>query len=89
MPANSVYAGILYQTGGAYANTWDMTVGNSTGIFAGNLYADLANVQTQNTCWERSAVINYPYARYRPTWMKTVYTKLSFQNHNQGANASC
>jgi hypothetical protein len=53
--ANSVYAGILYQTGGLYANTWDMTIGNSTGIFAGNLYADLANVQTQIACGNGNA----------------------------------
>jgi hypothetical protein len=86
--ANSVYAGILYQTGGLYANTWDMTIGNSTGIFAGNLYADLANVQTQIHAGNAVAQLNYPYAVIQADMDQDTYTQVVFQNHNQGANAS-
>jgi hypothetical protein len=86
--ANSVYAGILYQTGGLYANTWDMTIGNSTGIFAGNLYADLANVQTQIHAGNAVAQLNYPYAVIQADMDEDSYTQVVFQNHNQGANAS-
>jgi hypothetical protein len=86
--SNSVYAGILYQTGGLYANTWDMTVGNSTGIFAGNLYADLANVQTQIHAGNAVAQLNYPYAVIQADMDEDSYTQIVLQNHNQGANAS-
>ena len=85
---NSVYAGILYSTGGLYANTWDMTIGNSTGIFAGNLYADLANVQTQIHAGNAVAQLNYPYAVIQADMDEDSYTQVVFQNHNQGANAS-
>jgi hypothetical protein len=86
--ANGVYAGILYTTGGLYANTWDMTIGNSIGIFAGNLYADLANVQTQIHAGNAVAQLNYPYAVIQADMDEDSYTQVVFQNHNQGANAS-
>ena len=42
--ANGYYAGILYQTTGTEANTWDFTVGNSIGVNAGYLFANTANI---------------------------------------------
>jgi hypothetical protein len=86
--ANSVYAGILYQTGGPYANTWDMTIGNSVGIFAGNLEADNANVDVQLHVGNAAIRLEYPYAVIQGDTNENTYTQIVLQNHNQGANAS-
>ena len=86
--ANSVYAGILYQTGGLYANTWDMTIGNSVGIFAGNLEADNANVDGQLHVGNAAIRLEYPYAVIQGDTNENTYTQIVLQNHNQGANAS-
>jgi hypothetical protein len=86
--ANGVYAGILYQTGGLYANTWDMTVGNSVGIYAGNLEADNANVDGELHVGNASIRLEYPYAVIQGDMDENSYTQIVLQNHNQGGNAS-
>jgi mucin-19 len=86
--ANSVYAGILYQTGGLYANTWDMTIGNSVGIFAGNLEADNANVDGELHVGNAAIRLEYPYAVIQGDMDENSYTQIVLQNHNQGGNAS-
>jgi hypothetical protein len=77
--ANSVYAGILYQTGGLYANTWDMTIGNSTGIFAGNLYADLANVNKLMYVGNADPLKTYPYAVIQADMDEDSYTRSCYR----------
>jgi hypothetical protein len=87
---NSVYAGILYTTGGLYANTWDMTIGNSTGIFAGNLYADEAQIVDKLHVGFGNAdpLKTYPDAGIQTDGDIDTYYQIVLQNHNQGANAS-
>jgi hypothetical protein len=88
--ANSVYAGILYQTGGLYANTWDMTIGNSIGIYAGNVYAeegqfiDKLHVGFGNA----DPLKTYPDAGIQVDGDTDTYYQVVVQNHNQGANTS-
>jgi hypothetical protein len=88
--ANSVYAGILYQTGGLYANTWDMTIGNSIGIYAGNVYADEAQIVDKLHVGFGNAdpLKTYPDAGIQTDGDIDTYYQIVLQNHNQGANAS-
>jgi hypothetical protein len=86
--ANGYYAGMLYQTTGPYANTWDLTIGNSIGVYAGNLYADIANVQGQLHVGNATTHLDYPYAVIQGDIDVNSYTQIVLQNHNQGANAS-
>jgi hypothetical protein len=86
--ANGYYAGILYQTTGLYANTWDLTVGNSIGVYAGNVYADIANVQGQLHVGNATTHLDYPYAVIQGDMDVNSYAQIVLQNHNQGANAS-
>jgi hypothetical protein len=88
--ANSVYAGILYQTGGLYANTWDMTIGNSVGIYAGNLYAEEGQIVNKLHVGFGNAdpLKTYPDASIQADCDTDSYNQIVIQNHNQGANAS-
>ena len=86
--ANGFYAGMLYQTTGAYANTWDFSIGNSQGIYAGNVYGDAGQFVDQVHVGFGNATIDYPQAGLQVDTDVDSYTQIVLQNHNQGANAS-
>lgn len=86
--ANGYWAGILYQTSGAYANTWDLSIGNSQGIFASMVFADDAQLEQKLHVGFANAVIDYPDASIQADCDTDSYNQIIIQNHNQGANAS-
>jgi hypothetical protein len=83
--ANSVWAGILYDT---TSNTWQMDIGNSVGITSDQIYATEitanANLQLGN------AYNNYdfPSALIQGDTSVDSYSQYVIKNHYQGANAS-
>jgi hypothetical protein len=86
--ANGFYAGMLYQTTGAYANTWDFSIGNSQGIYAGNLYGDAGQFVDLVHVGFANATIDFPNASLQADCDTDSYNQIVLMNHNQGANAS-
>ena len=88
--ANGYWAGMLYQTTGAYANTWDMTIGNSIGTYTGNLFANVANISGGVEIGSQYADPNVAYvnALLQGDARQDNYVQYVLQNHYRGANAS-
>lgn len=88
--ANGFYAGILYQTTGLYANTWDLSIGNSQGIFGGNIFGETGQFQDKAHIGFANAdpLKTYPNASLQADCDTDGYNQIVLQNHNQGANAS-
>lgn len=86
--ANGAYAGILYDTSGDYANTWNLSIGNSIGIFAANIYGDEGQFNNLLHVGFANATIDFPDASIQADCDIDSYNQVVIMNHNQGANAS-
>jgi hypothetical protein len=86
--ANGAWAGILYQTTGAYANTWDLSIGNSVGIYGGNVYGEEGSFLDKLHVGFANATIDFPDASIQADCDVDSYNQVVIMNHNQGANAS-
>jgi hypothetical protein len=84
--SNNYYASILYQTS---SNTWNMSIGNSQGITAGNVYANSAvfedAVHIGNAA---SGGYDFPDALLQGDINIDSYGQYVLRNHSQTANAS-
>ena len=83
--ANNYYASILYNTS---SNTWNMSIGNSTGITSGNIYAN--NVVANANLHLGNAYNNYdfPNALLQGDVNIDSYAQYVLKNYSQTANAS-
>lgn len=83
--ANSVWAGILYET---TSNTWQMDVGNSVGITADTIY--VADVVANGRINLGNAYNNYDFTNALLQGDTSVddYSQIVLKNHSQTANAS-
>jgi hypothetical protein len=83
--ANNYYASILYNTS---SNTWNMSIGNSTGITSGNVYAN--NVVANANLHLGNAYNNYdfPNALLQGDVNIDSYAQYVLKNYSQTANAS-
>ena len=83
--ANGYYAGMLYSTS---SNTWQMDIGNSVGITAGNVYA--ANITADGLLHVGNAYNDYdfPNAIIQGDIDIDSYGQFVLKNHSQTANAS-
>jgi hypothetical protein len=86
--SNSVYAGILYDTSGAYSNTWNMSIGNSTGIYSAQIFGETANLNSVVHVGFANATVDFPDASVQADCNVNSYNQIVIMNHNQGANAS-
>ena len=83
--SNNYSASILYQTS---SNTWNMSIGNSHGITAGNIYTD--QITANGAMHLGNAYDNYDYtnALLQGDISIDSYGQYVLQNHSQTANAS-
>jgi hypothetical protein len=83
--ANSVWAGILYET---TSNTWQMDIGNSNGITSDQVYA--ANITANNNIHLGNAYNDYDFtaALLQGDTSVDTYSQFVLKNHSQTANAS-
>ena len=86
--ANGAWAGMLYDTSGAYANTWNFSIGNSIGIYAGNVYGVEAQFDDKMHVGFANATIDFPDASLQADCDTDSYNQIVIMNHNQGGNAS-
>jgi len=83
--ANSVWAGILYET---TSNTWQMDIGNSVGITSDQIYATEITANANIHLGNAYNNYDFPEALLQGDTSTDSYTQIVLKNHYQGANAS-
>jgi hypothetical protein len=83
--ANSVWAGILYNT---TSNTWQMDVGNSVGITSDQIYATEITANANIHLGNAYNDYDFTSALLQGDTNVDSYSQLVLKNHYQGANAS-
>jgi hypothetical protein len=84
--ANSIYAGILYNT---TSNTWVTNIGNSIGITAGNIYANSGLFENSLHIGNAASEgYDFPNALLQGDINIDGYGQYVLRNHAQTANAS-
>lgn len=83
--ANSVWAGILYDT---TSNTWQMDIGNSVGITSDQIYATEITANSQINLGNAYNDYDFTAALLQGDTSVDSYSQLVLKNHYQGANAS-
>jgi hypothetical protein len=83
--ANSVWAGILYET---TSNTWQMDIGNSVGITSDQIYTTNITANANIHLGNAYNDYDFPEALIQGDTSTDSYTQIVLKNHYQGANAS-
>jgi hypothetical protein len=83
--SNNYYASILYQTS---SNTWQMDIGNSDGITAGNIYTSMITANGSMHLGNAYNDYDFPDALLQGDINIDSYAQYVLHNHSQTANAS-
>jgi hypothetical protein len=83
--SNNYYASILYQTS---SNTWNLSIGNSQGITAGNVFGNNATFDQTVHVGNAYNDYDFPDSLLQGDINVDSYGQFTLKNHSQTANAS-